>query len=147
MSLQRRRECYVIMHMWKILHGLTSNDLQVQFTVNARLRNLAKVPSFRKKISAAHQTLYKHHSVLWALSCGTVYLPKYVQSPNMIASSVKWGRSCFLCRTNRQFGASPNSNFILDLRNDWEASALWGGQQLWWTVKFRRSGSKVRYIS
>ena len=29
MSLQRCRESYVIMHMWKILHGLTSNDLQV----------------------------------------------------------------------------------------------------------------------
>ena len=59
MSLQRRRERYVIMHMWKILHALTSNDLQVQFTVNPRLGNLAKVPSFRKKISAAHQTLYE----------------------------------------------------------------------------------------
>ena len=59
MSLQRRRERYVFMHMWKILHGLTSNDLQVQFTENPRLGNLAKVPSFRKKISAAHQTLYE----------------------------------------------------------------------------------------
>ena len=46
MSLQRCRERYVIMHMWKILHALTSNDLQVQFTVNPRLGNLAKVPSF-----------------------------------------------------------------------------------------------------
>ena len=27
MSLQRRRKRYVIMHMWKILHGLTSNDV------------------------------------------------------------------------------------------------------------------------
>ena len=36
MSLQRRRQRYMIMHMWKILHGLTSNDLQVQFTVNPR---------------------------------------------------------------------------------------------------------------
>ena len=26
---------------------------------------------------------------LWAQGCGTVYLPKYVQSPNMIASCVK----------------------------------------------------------
>ena len=59
MSLQRRRERYVNMHMWKILHGLTSNDLQVQFTVNPRLGNLAKVPSFQKKISVAHQTLYE----------------------------------------------------------------------------------------
>ena len=87
MSLQRRRERYVIMHMWKILHGLTSNDVQLQFTVKPRLGNLAKVPSFRKKISAAHQTL-KNHSVLWALNCGTVYLPTYGQSPNMIASSI-----------------------------------------------------------
>ena len=31
MSLQRRRECYILDHMWKILYGQTSNDLQIQF--------------------------------------------------------------------------------------------------------------------
>ena len=129
MSLQRRRERYVIMHMWKILHGLTSNDLQVQFTVNPRLGNLAKVPSFLKKLSAAHQTLYE--TSLWALSCGTVYLPKYVQPPNMIASSAKRQRSCFLCRTNRQFGASlhriPTLYWIgvtIEKRLGWSATLM-----------------------
>ena len=45
MSLQRRRERYIVMHMWKILHGFTSNDLEVQSTVNPRLGTLAKVPA------------------------------------------------------------------------------------------------------
>ena len=106
MSLQTRRERYVIMHMWKILHGLTSNDLQVQFTVNPRLGNLAKVPSYRKKISAAHQTLYEtSFSVmgpkLW--NC----LPTQIRAVSKHDSFKRQiRRSCFLCRTNRQFGAS-----------------------------------------
>ena len=89
MSLQRRRERYVIMHMWKILHGLTSNDLQVQFTVNPRLGNPAKFHLFERKFRQLIKLCTIHHSVLWALSCGTVYIPKYVQSLNMIASSVE----------------------------------------------------------
>ena len=60
MSLQRRRERYdIIMGMWKILHGISSNDLQIQFAENTRLGVQAKVPSFNKNISVAHQTLYE----------------------------------------------------------------------------------------
>ena len=37
MSLQRRRERFIILHMWKILHGKTSNDLNVLFVLRPRL--------------------------------------------------------------------------------------------------------------
>ena len=126
MSLQRRRERYVIMHMWTILHGLTSNDLQVQFTVNPRLGNLAKVPSFRKKISAAHQTL---HETSFSVMGHTLWncLPTK-------RDSFKRQMTAFMLSVPdkppiRGF-TSPNSNSILDWRNDQETSAPWGGQQL-----------------
>ena len=123
---------YVIMHMWKILHGLTSNDLQVQFTVNPRLGNLAKVPSFRKKISAAHQTLYEtSFSVMGPklLNC----LPTQIRAISKY-DSFKRQMTAFMLSVPdkppiRGF-TLPNSNSILDWRNDQETSALWGGQQL-----------------
>ena len=132
MSLQRRRERYVIMHMWKILHGLTSNDLQVQFTVSPRLGNLAKVPSFRKKISAAHQTLYE---TLLSLMGPKLWncLPTKIRAISK-HDSCKRQMTAFMLSVPdkppiRGF-TSPNSNSILDWRNDQETSALWGGQQL-----------------
>ena len=132
MSLQRRRERYMIMHMWKILHGLTSNDLQVQLTVNPRLGNLAKVPSFRKKISAAHQTLYEtSFSVmgpkLW--NC----LPTQIRAVSKHDNFKRQMTAFMLSVPDKPpiRGFTPlNSNSILDWRNDREASALWGSQQL-----------------
>ena len=132
MSLQRRRERYVIMHMWKILHGLTCNDLQVQLTVNPRLGNLTKVPSFRKKISTAHQTLYETSfsvmgPTLW--NC----LPTQIRAISK-HDSFKRQMTAFMLSVPdkppiRGF-TSPNSNSILDWRNDQETSVPCGSQQL-----------------
>ena len=58
MSLQRRREKFIILHMWKILHGNTSNDLNVQFVARPRFGNLAVIPPPRKNSSAANQSLF-----------------------------------------------------------------------------------------
>ena len=44
MSLQRRRERYVILFMWKIFYGKVSNDLNIKFSENARLGPRAVVP-------------------------------------------------------------------------------------------------------
>ena len=58
MSLQRRRERYIILHMWKILHGYTSNDLNVQFVTRPRFGNIAVIPSTSRVTTAANQSLY-----------------------------------------------------------------------------------------
>ena len=60
MSLQRRRERFVIMHMFKILHGLTSNDLNIEFVSRPRLGNIAKIHQINKLSSAANVTLYEN---------------------------------------------------------------------------------------
>ena len=43
-SLQRRRERFTILHMWKILHGVTSNDVKVNFQPKSRTGIKAVVP-------------------------------------------------------------------------------------------------------
>ena len=58
MSLQRRCELFIILHMWKILYGKTSNNFEDSFVSRPRLGNLAVVPSKSKTSSAANQTLF-----------------------------------------------------------------------------------------
>ena len=47
MSLQRRRERYIILHMWKIFHHHTRNDLNIQFSLRPRFGYQAIVPHIR----------------------------------------------------------------------------------------------------
>ena len=44
MSLQRRRERYIIIHMWKILTGKAPNDLQISFYMSQRSAIRAVIP-------------------------------------------------------------------------------------------------------
>ena len=44
--------------MWKILHGCTSNDLNVQFVTRPRFGNIAVIPSKSWVSTAANQSLY-----------------------------------------------------------------------------------------
>lgn len=57
MSLQRRRERYVIISMWKIFHEKMSNDLQVIFKENSRRGPIASIPPLVSPLSKA-QTLF-----------------------------------------------------------------------------------------
>ena len=58
-SLQRRREWYIILHMWKILNLKNSNDISTEFFFRPRLGNLAKIPVCKKSSSALHWTAYE----------------------------------------------------------------------------------------
>ena len=60
MSLQRRRERFIILHMWKILNNQITNDLQIQFVIRPRLGKLAKIPPIKKTCSSANRSLYEN---------------------------------------------------------------------------------------
>ena len=131
MSLQRRRERYIILHMWKILHHQTSNDLQIQFVHRPRLVNQAKIPVVSKQSTAANQTLYDASfavkgSKLW--NCVPYHL-------NSIPDITQFKRQLTLFMLSVPdkppvWGyTTPNSNSILCWRNDGEACALWGGRR------------------
>ena len=49
MSLQRRRERFIIIYMWKIHQELVPNDLNIIWTFNARLGIKAVVPRIPEK--------------------------------------------------------------------------------------------------
>ena len=58
MSLQRRRERYIIIHVWKILHGKCPNDVDIKFNDSLRRGQQALVPTLAKRSSQRNQTLY-----------------------------------------------------------------------------------------
>ena len=57
-SLQRRRERYLLMHMFKILNDFTPNDLNINFIYSDRRGILAVVPPLVRNASAKHQSNY-----------------------------------------------------------------------------------------
>ena len=83
-SLQRRRERYIIIYMWKIRHSLCPNDLQISFSENnLRLGPLAVIPRLHTSSRAKFQTLYNNSFAvvgpkLWNL------LPANVKSEDTI---------------------------------------------------------------
>ena len=58
MSLQRRRERFIILHMYKICHNLTDNDLNIIFTKTKRRETTAIVPPIARGSSCRAQSLY-----------------------------------------------------------------------------------------
>ena len=58
MSLQRRRERYMIMHMWKILNGEAPKVPSVSFRPASRLGIIAERRPLGRGIRQANQTLY-----------------------------------------------------------------------------------------
>jgi len=132
MSLQRRRERYIIIHMWKLLHGLTSNDLKVHFYQRSRFGTLATVPSMCKGSSMSHQSNYDSSfgvvgPKLWNA------IPYHLNEISTLA--------LFKSKLTRFLLTVPdrppvkgytclNSNSLLSWRTDSSASALWGGREL-----------------
>ena len=58
MSLQRRRERYIILMMWKILNNVVPNCCDIKFTETSRHGTRAIVPSLSRSSSSSNQTLY-----------------------------------------------------------------------------------------
>ena len=60
MSLQRRRERYVILHTWKIWQGAVPNDLDIQFYYHTRLGTRCKTPAIKRNSTTLSRSIYDH---------------------------------------------------------------------------------------
>ena len=128
MSLQRRRERYMVIHMWKMLNGRATNDINVQFIRRPRLGNQARVPSISRSSSKKNQSLRD--------ASFSVVGPRLWNSiPHSFTTMSELG--AFKSRITELFMKIPdkpplrgmttkNSNSILDWRIDKETSDLWG---------------------
>ena len=60
MSLQLRRERYILIQMWKLLHKNTPNDVNVKFRERTRLGWQAVLPSWGNHSRAANLNEYEN---------------------------------------------------------------------------------------
>jgi hypothetical protein len=119
-SLQRRRERYMIIHVWKMLNNLSPNDIGMQFTDNARLGKKVKIPAFNKAAPLSAVTLYDSS---FAVHAGKLWntLPGYVTSPTKLdIFKIQLGKFLRLIPDNppvKGYHTSQNRNSIIDWRN------------------------------
>ncbi len=134
MSLQRRRERFIILHMWKILHKKTSNDLDVQFVVRPRFGNLAIIPSKRRASSAANQSLFDNSFAVQGPKLWNA-IPYHLNVTKDLEHFKDQLTKFMLSLPDKppiRGYTPPNSNSLLCWRNERGFSSLWGGQKIWW---------------
>ena len=129
-SLQRRRERYSIMHMWKLLNHISPNDLNIQFTTSDRLGIKAKLQDSPKSSSRAMKSMYDRSFAIRGPRLWNI-LPKEVNSKTTL-ESFKISLSEFLDKfpdTPPVAGYSTqNGNSLLEYnRKNIQAGAVLGG--------------------
>ena len=132
MSLQRRRERYILIHMWKLLHNRTSNDLGITFHTRSRLGVHANVPPLSHSSAARHQSLRENSFAVAGPRLWNT-LPKYLNGISTFelfkAQLTEFLLSVPDMPPVRGY-TPPNSNSLLAWRTDPSASALWSGQRV-----------------
>ncbi|XP_063683523.1 uncharacterized protein LOC134818009 [Bolinopsis microptera] len=72
LSLQRRRERYIIIHTWKMMNGLAPNDINMQFKESSRHGVKATVPAFNKKAQCSISIIDPLRKLFWSKSSQTM---------------------------------------------------------------------------
>ena len=85
MSLQRRRERFIIIHMHKILYHLAPNDVCIQFNASERRGITAIIPPINKHSSRKHQSLYDSSFAVMGPKLWNT-LPRHVNTKESAAS-------------------------------------------------------------
>ena len=129
-SLQKRRERFILLHMWKILHGQTSNDPSVQLVSRPRLGTLAIILSKSRTSSAANQTLFDNSFAvqgpkLWNAMTQNL---NNIQNLEHFKDQLTKFLLSFPDMPPIRGCSPPNSNSLLSWRTERGYTSLWGGR-------------------
>ena len=125
MSLQRRRERYVILHMWKIWQGAVPNDLDIQFYDHTRLGTRCKIPAIKRNVNSTtlSRSIYDHSFAVRGPKLWNA-IPKNIKcapSFEVFKSKLTSHLISIIPNLPPEPGyTTPNSNSILD----WNAGGL-----------------------
>ena len=106
-SLQRRRERYIIINTWKILHKKAPNDIKMVFYESDRLGVRAKVPPEQKNCPSSISSIYENSFSVKAAKLWNI-LPKSVNTAKDL-DSLKVAPGKFLERFQ---DTPPGSNSV-----------------------------------
>ena len=84
-SLQRRRERYTVIHVWKIVNGICPNDIDMEFKDNPRLGIKVVIPTLHSKAPKAATTLYDNSFAVRVAKLWNI-LPKHVNCKSNLDS-------------------------------------------------------------
>ena len=120
LSLQRRRERYCIIHVWKMLNNLAPNDIGMKFYSQNRLGMKITLPPVNNKVQASVKTDYENSFKIKAARLWNI-LPKHV---NTVTSLDEF--KAVLGEFLRKFPDTPpvpgytavNRNSLLDWSNE-----------------------------
>ncbi|KAL5251988.1 hypothetical protein ACHWQZ_G014955 [Mnemiopsis leidyi] len=132
MSLQRRRERYILLHMWKIANGSVSNDVEIEFVSRPRTGIKALVPPLRAGVTAFHQSLYDNSFAvkgprLW--NC----IPASINEIKEFSTYKRQLTSLLQKIPDKppvRGYTTSNSNSLLEWRKDPTLLEVWGGQDI-----------------
>ena len=132
MSLQRRRERYIILHMWKIINGLTTNDIGFLFKSRPRLGIQATVPPINRASTAANQTIRDSSFSVMGPKLWNCVPRQLTTISELTIFKNKITKFLLLVPDKPPLRGytTANSNSILDWRSDRETSSLWGGYKM-----------------
>ena len=115
-SLQRRRERYMIIYVWKILNALTPNDIEMEFYDHVRHGCKVKIPPVSKKCSVTISSIYDSSFPVVAAKLWNV-LPKEVNQLTELApfkAAIKRFLRYIPDKPPTQGYSTVNSNSLLD---------------------------------
>ncbi|KAL5250379.1 hypothetical protein ACHWQZ_G016198 [Mnemiopsis leidyi] len=129
MSLQRRRERYMIIQVWKIINGQAPNCTEMEFKENERLGTRAIVPSIPRAAQCSVRTDYEHSFGVKAAQLWNI-LPKTIKEASTI-TQLKISLGDFLDKTPdfppTQGYTARNNNSLLEWNLCNRAGTLDGG--------------------
>ena len=119
MSLQRRRERYIIIHVWKILNGIAPNDVSLRFYDHIRLGKRCCVPPLHKRAPSYAKSIYENSFAVTGPKLWNT-LPRSVTCAPSLESFKSRLTSYIMSTYPDQPPVSgyttPNSNSLLDWR-------------------------------
>ena len=127
MSLQRRRERYSILMMYKIINGITPNDLDLQWTTNDRRGVRVKIPPIPREAKAKYVTLFDNSFRVRAAMLWNTIPAKLTVKPSM--ESFKNGLTAYInsLPDRPPIQGSPSRNSLLDYnRRNINEGVCWG---------------------
>ena len=123
MSLQRRRERYIIIHVWKTLQGLVPNDLDIVSYKHIRLGTRCRIPPMHKTASTLAKSIYDKSFAVMGPKLWNI-IPQSISSAPSLESFksrlTSYIRSYYPDLPPVPGYTTPNSNSLLD----WNAGGL-----------------------